>query len=340
MGSEEVTEVILKKPRSERVLLTGAGFTHNFGGPLAKELWAFIFNNDQLQNNKRLREYLLQQFDFESVYFKVMNSSEWDENEKEILAGAVSAAYERIDEVVRVWIYTKDAPYPINEYGVRELIQRFSGNKSNPGFIFTLNQDLFIERKYRGEERPKIPGVPNNPRWFSADTQQPLTTTDICQLPTEETLDKEKDTLFTGSNFYYVKLHGSQNWVASDGNHRMVIGRDKENQINREPLLRVFLSKFNQVLCQGGSRLLVIGYGFGDEHINHVIANAIQKHELRIYVLSPTPIDIFSESMISGVKSIIYNALHGYNCCDLLSMFPADQSETSYKRVLYEQIFG
>lgn len=266
-----------------------------------------------------------------------MTSSEWDENEKEILAGAVSAAYERIDEVVREWIYTNDAPYPVNEYGIRDLIQRFSGNQSNPGFIFTLNQDLFIERKYRGEARPKISGVPSNSKWFSPNSTQPLTATDIYQLPTKNML--EEDTLFTGSNFYYVKLHGSQNWVGSDGNHRMVIGRDKDNQINREPLLKAYLSKFDQVLCRGECSLLVIGYGFGDEHINHVIANAIREHNLSLYVLSPTPIATFSESMISGEKNTIYNALHGYYCCDLLSMFPADQSETSGKRTLYKQIF-
>ena len=324
---------------SERVLLTGAGFTHNFGGPLARDMWAEIFNNRPLQESQRLRELLLNQFDFESVYFDVMTKPGWDEREKEVLAGAVSAAYERVDEIVRGWVYRMDAPFPVNDYGVRELIQRFAGNRNNPGYFFTLNQDLFIERKYRGDEILRIPGVPHNPRWFGPDNQQSLTADDNRQLPTEEQLEEEKDTLFTGSNFYYVKLHGSQNWLGSDGNHRIVIGRDKDNQINREPLLRNYLSAFNNVLSQGGCRLLIIGCGFGDDHINSVMANAIQEHGLRIYVLCPIQINEFSESMIGGDKNVIYGALAGYFCCDLLSLFPADQSESPHKRNLVENFF-
>jgi hypothetical protein len=31
---------------SENILLTGAGFTKNFGGLLASEMWAEIFNHE------------------------------------------------------------------------------------------------------------------------------------------------------------------------------------------------------------------------------------------------------------------------------------------------------
>ena len=35
----------------EPVLLTGAGFTRNFGGFLANQMWDKIFNHEQVQKN-------------------------------------------------------------------------------------------------------------------------------------------------------------------------------------------------------------------------------------------------------------------------------------------------
>lgn len=40
----------------DRILLTGAGFTKNFGGPLAKELWSIIFNNPSLDQAPDVRQ--------------------------------------------------------------------------------------------------------------------------------------------------------------------------------------------------------------------------------------------------------------------------------------------
>ncbi len=40
------------------ILFTGAGFSANFGGPLAREISNLIFNNPIVQNNKILREAL------------------------------------------------------------------------------------------------------------------------------------------------------------------------------------------------------------------------------------------------------------------------------------------
>lgn len=334
-----MTEVALPYKSSDRVLLTGAGFTRNFGGLLAKEMWAEIFNNHRVQENSRLRALLLDQHDFESVYFDVMTKAEWEESDKEILADAVYKAYEGIDEVVRSWVFCKDATYPVNDYGLRKFISRF-GEAEQPGFFFTLNQDLFIERKYVGDEKPTRPGVPNNPQWFRDHSQQPLLTPgDLSQLPTQEKLEKEKDTLFSGSDFFYIKLHGSHDWIDSDGNRRIVIGRDKNNQINREPLLREYLSVFKQVLSQGQSHLMIIGYGFGDDHINHVIADAIRKNDLKVYVLSPLSIGEFSESMMVGEMRTIFDSLALYIDCDLLSLFPPDQSETRHIRRIYERFF-
>ena len=39
-----------------KILLTGAGFTHNFGLPLARHVWGMIFNDPNIQKAKQIRE--------------------------------------------------------------------------------------------------------------------------------------------------------------------------------------------------------------------------------------------------------------------------------------------
>ncbi|KAF5421924.1 MAG: hypothetical protein C5S44_05655 [Candidatus Methanocomedens sp.] len=41
---------------SKHVLLTGAGFTKNFGTPLASEMWAEIFNHKKIQAQPKIKE--------------------------------------------------------------------------------------------------------------------------------------------------------------------------------------------------------------------------------------------------------------------------------------------
>jgi len=40
----------MPKDYSEHILFTGAGFTKNFGGLLAKEMWSKLFNNSKVQS--------------------------------------------------------------------------------------------------------------------------------------------------------------------------------------------------------------------------------------------------------------------------------------------------
>src|SRR5581483_7288332 len=68
----------------------------------------------------------------------------------------------------------------------------------------------------------------------------------------------------------YIKLHGSADWRTADG-RTVVWSGAKEAAINRFPVLRMNSAIFRKALAEPGARLLVIGYGFGDEHINATI---------------------------------------------------------------------
>jgi hypothetical protein len=255
----------------EHVLLTGAGFTKNFGAPLASELWSIILGHPALNGTPGVRRALLNDFDFESVYSAVMNGPS-EPNEKEALNTAVRDAYEYIDSIVRAYTFTTGAPHPINIYKVRELFERFSGTIDQPGFFFTLNQDLFIERQYYNGPRPSLPGIQHKQEWFSTNFNGPLRNTDRSVLPLAVQPMPE---LFTGSDFFYVKLHGSANWSTADQRHTMVIGRAKDKQIASMELLSRYKEAFESVVGTGVRKLLCIGYGFADSHINDAVAEGV-----------------------------------------------------------------
>ncbi|HII92969.1 MAG TPA: hypothetical protein HA262_12645 [Methanosarcina sp.] len=59
---------------SEYVLLLGAGFTKNFGGLLAEEMWTHIFNHEEIQAQPRIKKLMLNNFDYEDIYYSVLEN--------------------------------------------------------------------------------------------------------------------------------------------------------------------------------------------------------------------------------------------------------------------------
>lgn len=44
---------------TKHILLLGAGFSKNFGAPLAGEMWYLLFNHKKIQAQPRIRELML-----------------------------------------------------------------------------------------------------------------------------------------------------------------------------------------------------------------------------------------------------------------------------------------
>jgi len=68
----------------------------------------------------------------------------------------------------------------------------------------------------------------------------------------------------------------------------MVLGTQKKESIDAEPLLQWYMNLFSEVLNERNRLLLIIGYGFGDSHINAVISGAIANSGLRYVVVNPS----------------------------------------------------
>ena len=191
-------------PCSQHILLTGAGFTHNFGAPLANQLWALIFNHSKVQNTERVRAALLGNSDFETVYHTIMDGQQYSKEEKQAIESAVFDGYLDIDTTIRNFSFREGAPYPVNIYQVQKMIDAFTGTKQEPGFIFTLNQDLFLERKYFNGERPILPGINSNSKWFSSIFKETILDEDqIHGLPSAEEIEKNQKYFCRMLSFFF-----------------------------------------------------------------------------------------------------------------------------------------
>ncbi len=279
---------------TKNILLTGAGFTKNFGGYLASEMWAAIFNHPDIQKSNSLRSIFRGHFDYEWLYdhvvFSATGGPPYTDPEKAALTNAINNAYKHMHKI----ICRDELEHLNNALSLCEsFLQRFAGPSGSRGFLFTLNQDLFLERFYSNKIDPYAIGIPGligcNPRWFSGELASELTHSDFVKLPDKSEVDKMKSRFWNdrGPSLAYVKLHGSYGWRSMSHSDVMVIGHAKAELIRGEPLLDWFLHLFEEALLRPNRRLVVIGYGFGDDHINSIIVNAIVRYALRVYVISP-----------------------------------------------------
>jgi hypothetical protein len=156
--------------------------------------------------------------------------------------------------------------------------------------IFTLNQDLLLERHYLNDNialsTPRrwngwqIPGLkPFNP---TASGYDPIPAPAGTQAPDNSANFNERPEAQP-----YYKLHGSINWTGGGGNPRLLImGGNKAVEINQYPLLAWYHQKFGEYLSRG-TRLMVIGYSFSDHHINEAIMKAADQGGLRLFIIDP-----------------------------------------------------
>ncbi len=174
---------------------------------------------------------------------------------------------------------------PVLGATVNDFIGRFcpGGVGIGTGYVFSLNQDLLVERIYGTiPERQLlvIPGI----TWLDTPPRFPA---GAHVIPLASIVDPSESEPPLLRNFNHIKLHGSTNWRSSDGSSSIIMGRRKPLTIARSPLIGWYHRVFERVLFSGDVRLMVIGYGWGDEHINEPIADAVQNYRLQIYSWNP-----------------------------------------------------
>jgi hypothetical protein len=211
-----------------------------------------------------------------------------------------------------------------------------SHSNEEKAFFFSLNQDLFVER-YFSSSRPVHPGLnASGARFVSQD--KVLEANDYIAIPTVEELEKRKSDMKSLGNLYYVKLHGSFDWRDKNNEKVVIIGTNKTENIKKEPILKWYHELFKEVLSLPNRRLLIIGYGFRDKHINQIIAEASTKNGLKVYIISPHDPAEFRKNVLlvnQGWSDPIWNkALCGYYPYRLNEIFPMNGSDELYNSLV------
>lgn len=328
---------------TNRYLLTGAGFSKNFGLPLARQVWGMIFNDPNIQKTKYIKKQMLKDFNYELLYSKVIHDQKYSQ-EREVFLSRINIVFNNVFEEICIRAIQNESNYNICYNDLREFIKLFQTSS-----VFTLNQDLFLERLFLESDIKLLPSPyigsciynykPNaqqigkhtahcylhsNPEWKNDDGI----------MPTQEKLNELKkiwsDTVIRNTPLYY-KLHGSIGWKSPIQNRiPIIMGTGKSNQIQEEPLLKEYFEIFEKTLSKTGLKLLIIGYSFCDHHVNEIILNSINNYDLQLHVLNPQSISEFKQDIatrnLSGTKkyslSSIFNKMYGYYETNLSGVFP------------------
>ena len=332
---------------SKHVLLTGAGFTHNYGGFLANRMWSEIHNRylklaEHLETNK-LKNAIKKTFNYEDLYEDVLMSSNFSADEKDLFFKAVLGAYDALDDVIREFrqqFFTSDI-LDLNK--LREFFEKISGTSKERGFFFTLNQDLFVERYcYAGAIGPSLPGLRINNQRFKSKESNALKEIGYVKIAKDDNTEYLLNEWKNISELFYVKLHGSYDWRDDDNQEILIIGTNKPSKISSNPILTWYFNLFKTVLAIPNTKLMVIGYGFKDRHINEAIAKAVKDSNLKIYILNPQDPENFLYKTLGinqWASDAIWGAVDGYYQITPKEMFARNPSRTSVVKDLFNNFF-
>jgi hypothetical protein len=258
-----------------KVLLIGAGFSRNWGAPLASEvansLVAAVGGDQYLQD-------LLKRYEknFENALTEVQReflSAQSSVTAKQHLTAMQGAAgmFDRLNQTFEHrtnFEFSNDLHYSV--------VRFLTGFDS----IFSLNQDLLLELRYAEHAL-----TASNTRWngFILPGMIPVHDPAITGIG-----DKHKrrwspaPAPFSAPDRFQpcFKIHGSSNWYTTDGRKMLVMGGNKEFMLREHEVLRWYYDEFKRRLMTGNTKLMVIGYSFSDRHIDDAIVEAWQKGNL------------------------------------------------------------
>ena len=163
-----------------RILLLGAGFSRNWGAPLANEVTGSLLGelHDDAALARRLRS-----GPFEDAFAGFQRPRGDDENSRRLrrLQDAVTTLFSRMNAALATTTFEFDNDLA---YSIKKFLERFRR------FIFTLNQDLLLETHYHPNlVSPNWSGVaiPGMQGSYGAGWSGPADPTKLTWRPTQET---------------------------------------------------------------------------------------------------------------------------------------------------------
>lgn len=267
-------------------LLIGAGFSRNWGGWLATEAFEYLLGCPEVVRDQTLSQLLWRhqsQGGFESALAELQFAYSRDPHANEAaLMGLQAAITQMFDDMNK-------ALMEINRWEFQQHLERqVSTFLTRFDAIFSLNQDVLLEHYYINENISLI----GKKKWAGAQLpgmrRVPAQEAMYSESWARSTWYPEKEDAFDVEHTCQpiFKLHGSSNWRHADGRHMLIMGGAKAREIGQTPILNWYAQVFSDYLSQQPSRLMAIGYGFRDDHINAAIGSAV-KQGLKLFIIAP-----------------------------------------------------
>ncbi len=278
-----------------QILLTGAGFSRNWGGWLANEAFEYLLGCPQIDSDLRM---LLWSYD--GNYEKALDElqSEFAQSESANQRNrAIEDRLSKLERAISQMFADMNKAFASTHFElgenrgaenwIRSFLMRFDA-------IFTLNQDLLLEPQYfdSGFGRPEYSV---HRKW------------DGCQIPGMEPIPREgvqpyrmnwvpmdvSKFVVAPNRQPYFKLHGSSNWIDDrKGREMLIIGGNKPYSIAEHPILVWNYERFREYLSRPETRLMIIGYSFRDDHINNTIGSIAEAGSLKLFIVDPDGVSV------------------------------------------------
>ena len=272
-------------------LFTGAGYSCNWGYPSGKEIQDIIYGHKLIRNNKEIRK-LLNNLESKQNYEDLLELASRDTNLKDIIDEVIFEVFVNMEKDTDAVIINATGGNSYMMHGFCEhILPRMD-------IFFTLNQDDFIEKE--------IIFSNTNFKNFNKKIERPgiIRTGEKVYLLNRTTKDMIDDK-FLMKDFHfnteivlpYIKLHGGSNLYDSYNRRVMISGRKKRSEIDEKFLLTEYNKFFQERISISKSRLMLIGYGFGDDHINETISNACKNYGLKIFIWDISGRETFDHQM-------------------------------------------
>lgn len=328
-----------------KLLLLGAGFSRNWGGWLATEVFEYLLGTKAVIGSDKLRQLLWKHQlsgGFEAALAELQmlaknNPAEWQFD----LAEFESAVLVMFSDMNSGFLDLDDWDLQTSPKEASKTIASFLNQFDA---IFTLNQDLLLEEHYlsrvnlslispRRWDGASLPGLDFRPSLEPFHHLSKARGRWIPQSNLNVDLSARMQPIY--------KLHGSSNWQKEDGSPLLIMGGNKTQEISTTPILQMYQNKFAEYLSESNARLMVIGYGFGDEHINEALTQAVELG-LKIFLIDPMGAELalkLNKTRSSGqitcgtsLESVFQKSLIGGSRRSLKEIF--DGSPIEYKKVM------
>jgi hypothetical protein len=272
------------------ILLLGAGFSRNWGGWLASEVFEYLLGSSLIDDSVRTLLWQHEYKGFESALGTLQTQADSRKPDPRLqkLLAALSQMFSDMNESFEK--LTDFEPTQFRDRQVKTFLARFDA-------IFTLNQDLLLEHHYIGDRGALASGG----RWNSCASPglkfnqgaEHATNHFAAKWAPESSFAEQKNSQ------PYFKLHGSSNWHDESKNGILIVGGadgDKQKLIDRHPLLQWYFQCFEAYLAKPNTKLMIIGYSFNDNHINNILKKHAAPNGPKLFIIDPLGIDVMNRN--------------------------------------------